>query len=582
MKLDEKQVRRCGIFLFFDKDGVVDDYIQEMLRDLQENVSYLLVVCNGYVEYKGLEKLRDVSDDVICRANVGFDVGGYREGIFYLGWKYMENYDEIVMMNYTFFGPIYPFSEMFQKMAEKDISFWGITKHHKVEPDPFHALPYGYLPEHIQSHFLVLRKDLFMSYQYRDFICNMKNPQTYLESICGYEAIFTKYFSDLGFEWDVYVDSSEYEGYSYNPLMFYTKNMLHDKRCPIIKRRSFFTDYSDYLLNTCGEASTEMYDYLVKNNLYNLDLIWDNILRLENISAVQRVLHLNYILDSDVTAYNWNKKVAVIIFADSIKRCKWYKKYLESIPVCIDVYIYGSQEVCEKISGMCVNSECIYILGDTAGEFGHKLSEAISVINMKQYGYVGIADMKNVEKARPYSNEVSWQYSDWENLFGNAQIIGNMLQEFESNNRMGLCIPPIPFYGSLQEKIGYGWCGKFQQVEEYLNSNKVFVNINEKENPLVPYGGSFWIRGDLLQKLLEFNLNIDEEVFLIVLPFLVQSMGGYTGICYSDNWSAVEVTNQDYMFRENNKVLFEKYGASFHNIVVERIRSGDLRKNRKE
>ena len=93
MKLEKQTIKRCGIFLFFDKDGVVDEYVIRMLEDLQENLDFLLVVCNGYVQYRDLDKLRAVSDDVISRANVGFDVGGYREGLFYLGWKYLEQFD---------------------------------------------------------------------------------------------------------------------------------------------------------------------------------------------------------------------------------------------------------------------------------------------------------------------------------------------------------------------------------------------------------------------------------------------------------------------------------------------------------
>ena len=165
MKLEKDNVKRCGIFLYFDKQGKVDDYISYMLKDLKKSVDYLLVVCNGYIERQGLDKLRGCSDEVLCRANVGFDLGGYREGLFYIGWKQLEQYDELVMMNYTFFGPLYPFAEMFDTMAERDVDFWGVTKHHRFDPDPFGTIPYGYLPEHIQSHLIVVTKSMFMSYQ---------------------------------------------------------------------------------------------------------------------------------------------------------------------------------------------------------------------------------------------------------------------------------------------------------------------------------------------------------------------------------------------------------------------------------
>ena len=109
MKVENNLKNRCGIFLFYDRDGIVDDYILYMLKDLRQNLSYLLVVCNGEPGEEGLKRLQSESDEVLIRANHGFDVGGYREGLFYLGFKELQKYDEIVLFNYTFFGGIYPF-----------------------------------------------------------------------------------------------------------------------------------------------------------------------------------------------------------------------------------------------------------------------------------------------------------------------------------------------------------------------------------------------------------------------------------------------------------------------------------------
>lgn len=565
-------VKRCGIFLFFDKDGVVDEYIPQMLIDLHKSLDFLLVVCNGYVNPDGLKKLRQVSEDVICRANVGFDVGGYREGLFYLGWKHLEQYDEIVMLNYTIFAPIFPFKEMFDKMAQKDISFWGITKHHKVDPDPFHKIPYGYLPEHIQSHFLVLRRDLFMSYQYRDYICNMKNPENYVESICGYEAVFTKHFEDLGFKWDVYVETSEYEGYAYNPLMFYPTDMLKTKRSPIIKRRSFFTNYSDFLLNTCGESSAELYNYLRNDLHYNMNPIWDNLLRLENHAALHRCLHLNYVLESYNTLYNWNKKVILVLIVESTKRWKWYEKYLKAFPENIEIMVLGKKNDCDVLAERLTIYKKIRIVNNECLGYLEWLGYLVQELKHQSYDYVGVLRMMDVENCeKPYSDAVSWQYSDWDNLFYNKYVIENLLDAFEKNPRMGMCIPPVPNHGNLFVKKENGWWGKYNEVEQTLVEKGISVNMNPSESPLTPIGGSFWIRGSILKELGKYIAEKDEIRTLVSLPFLVQYMGFYTGIGFSDHFVSVEVTNADYMMRENNKVVFGKYGANVFPVVLERI-----------
>lgn len=578
MDLKLGSIKRCGIFLFFDPAGKVDRYVMSMLKDLNRNLDHLLVVCNGYVEPKGIHDLRQVSNEVISRANVGFDVGGYREGLFYLGWKFLGQFDEIVMLNYTIFGPIYPFKEMFDTMAEKHISFWGISKHHKVDPDPFHKVSYGYLPEHIQSHFLVLRRDLFMSYQYRDFICNMKNPENYVESVCGYEAIFTKYFEDLGFRWEVYVDSSEYEGYAYNPLMFYPKEVVEKKRCPIVKRRSFFTTYSDFLLNTCGESSAELYKYLLEELHYDMDPIWDNLLRLENHAAIHRCLHLNYILESYDSVYSWDKKAAIILIVESTRRLSWYQRFLREIPAKLDVILCGTKENCEKIHHMeALTGKRVREYVFETENYLQMILKTSAQIQRERYQHIGILHMTEIESTeQPYSNEVSWQYSDWENLLYNGHTVENLLQTFEENPRMGMCIPPLPEFGRIFAKIGDGWGKMYGQVCEKLHERGVFVNTNSGEYPLAPWGGSFWMKGELFGNLRDYLREEDEKEAMLMLPFLVQQMGHYTGIGYSDSWASVAVTNQDYMMRENNKAVFQKYGANVLPVVVKRIRDGNF------
>lgn len=579
MILEKENVRRCAIFLFFDKDGVVDDYICRMLEDLQNRVEHILVVCNGYVERNGLEKLKHASDDVYCRSNLGLDVGGYREGLFYIGFKQLAQYDEIILMNYTFFGPLYPFSEMFDEMKERDVDFWGITKHHRVDPDPFGVLPYGYLPEHIQSFFLVLRSNLFLSYQYKDFMFNMQNPDSYLKSIVEYETIFTKYFEDFGFKWDVYVNTDEYEGYSYCPNMFYIKEMIEKKRCPIIKRRSFFTDYTDFLLNTCGESSIDAYDYMIEHLDYDEDVIWDNILRLENVSDVHQNMHFNYMLPTygDESYHISAGRTAIFIIAEWVERVIWYKRFLKNIPSWADVYVLGNDlEKCETIITAIKQYSAIDVKHELCQTADYiEVIKKISSICENSYQFIGILNMRNIEMHKPYSNDSSWQYSDWENMLGTREYLDNLVQTFVENPRLGMLIPPVPNYGRLFSDIGEGWMGLFEETSQFLKNMQVNVNLKQTSMPLTPIGGSLWLRGDVLSKVCELLNQISEaerEVILLAIPFVVQKVGFYTGVAYSDRYAPIAITNQDYMFRETNKVIFEKYGANYHKVCVQSIK----------
>ena len=155
MKLDKsKQIRRIGIYFLYDKDGIVDDYILYLLRDLIQNLEKLVFVSNGPLTAESKAKLAEFSPVILERENEGLDVWAYKEAMLSVGWKELAEYDEVVLLNYTLMGPIYPFKEAFDEMAGRDVHFWGLTRHYGLPFDPWKSCKYGYVPMHIQSSFI--------------------------------------------------------------------------------------------------------------------------------------------------------------------------------------------------------------------------------------------------------------------------------------------------------------------------------------------------------------------------------------------------------------------------------------------
>ncbi len=577
MKITKGSSNRCGIFLYYDRQGKADEYVFYLLKSLRPFLKNLLIVCNGELTDETKKRFEGIANEVLIRENEGFDVGGYRAGIFHIGLDRLAEYDETILFNYTFFGPLYPFAEMFDKMDKMDLDFWGITRHYKVEPDPYGVNRYGYMPEHIQSHFMSLRKDFIKSDDYRKFITDMKNPQSYIESICEYETIFTKYFEDKGYRWDTYVDSSEYKEYCYCPIMFYIKDMIEKQRCPIIKRRSFFTDYNDFLLNSCGEPSVLAYDYIKNNLSYDTDMIWDNLLRLENMTEISRAMHLNYMLpSSEAYESDGDTKTIVCVYVESSGHYERYARYLDNVCDDIELYLIGTDDELETIQknyikrsyNKAVIKENDYI---TAYEKFVSLSAG--------YDIAGMLVMADVEIEKPYSNYDSWQYTDWENLLGTECIISNIIATFEENGRLGMLVPPTPYHGILFEKQADGWQNSYEEVAEYVKKCGCDVSCKANEPPAAPFGGSFFIRTNAVDNRGNNIERTKKNVFLMAQVYTVQNRGYYTGICYNNDYAAIETTNLDYMMRELNKVVFEKYGPSYHKIVVDRIENDQIIRN---
>ena len=188
-------MKRLLIYFFYDREGKVDRYVDKMLEGICGHMDTCLVVCNGLLSPEGRKIFQKYTSQIIVRENKGFDVWAYKTALEYVGWEQLEVYDEIIMMNFTIMGPIYPFQEMFDTMDKKNVDFWGLTLFHESDNDPFGKIKYDFLPLHIQSHFIAVRKNMIKSREFKEYWKSMPMITCYEEAVCWHEAIFTKHFS---------------------------------------------------------------------------------------------------------------------------------------------------------------------------------------------------------------------------------------------------------------------------------------------------------------------------------------------------------------------------------------------------
>ncbi|MEI4931850.1 rhamnan synthesis F family protein, partial [Aeromonas caviae] len=160
-------MKRIAFYLFYDKDGVVDEYVYFKLKELKKSVDEIFFVSNSKIKANERAKLEQIVDTVYCRDNIGFDVWGYKEAMEIYGPEKLEHFDELILLNYTFFGPIFPFEEMFEWSQSQQVDFWGVSDHKEVIPNPFTGE--SILPRHIQSHFIAIRKNMFTSIEFKQY-----------------------------------------------------------------------------------------------------------------------------------------------------------------------------------------------------------------------------------------------------------------------------------------------------------------------------------------------------------------------------------------------------------------------------
>jgi lipopolysaccharide biosynthesis protein len=575
-----------AIYFFYDKDGIVDGYVDYFLEDLKKNLDRLIVVCNGKLTSEGRKKFSKYTNEIIVRENKGFDVWAYKEGIEYIGWDNLKNYDELIMLNMTIMGPIYPFKEMFDEMdSRKDIDFWGITKFHKFPVDPWGLIQYGYIPEHIQSHFIAVRKPMLKSYEFKQHWEKMRMINTYFESVSYHESIFMKKFNDKGFKSDTYVNSNDLKDFTDHPIIDYPKKIIKENKCPIFKRRSFFNSYDDFLTRGMGRSSLELFKYIEKNTNYDVNLIWDNILRVENMYDIKNTLHLNYNLPSDYSLLEDNKSQKIglffhIYFEDLIEECF---HYVSNVPEYTDIFITTDKEnkkikIENKFSKL-KNKVDVKVIENR----GRDVS-AFLVPNREEilkYDIACFAHDKKTKQLHPELKGEEFKYKCLENILGNKNFVSNIIDLFIKNPRLGLLSPPAPNHAEFYGNLGREWGENYDITIELLKDLNIKSNVDKSKAPIAPYGTMFWFRPKAMKKLLEKTWvykdfpeepnKIDGTILHAIeraYPFVVQEAGFYSANVLNEEFSRIEMTNLGFMLSSLNKTLysnklFQHYGMQY-------------------
>ena len=233
--------RRVVFYLLHDSRGDVDDYIVYKLSELRPFAEHIFVVVNGELTEEGRRRLEPVADTVWVRENVGFDVWGYKSALAHFGMQRLAEYDELILMNYTWFGPVRSFAPLFERMDQEQVDFWGLTDYGEETPNPYTRT--GVLHRHMQSHWIAVRRSMFTSPQWRDYWATMPMITTYTQSILQHESRFTHHFEQLGFVSAVAFSVDDYP--SQHPALL-NAELLMDDGCPALKRRAFF-HYPPYL-----------------------------------------------------------------------------------------------------------------------------------------------------------------------------------------------------------------------------------------------------------------------------------------------------------------------------------------------
>lgn len=452
-------MKRLGIFVFYDKDGILDRYVCHLLSTMRVNVAYLITVCNGKLSNEGEQILRALSDELFIRENLGYDAMALKLALTeYLGWEKVSSYDEVIFFNDTFFGPVYPWQEVFDVMDQREIDFWGLTRvAHALD---YYSLYEKKIPAHIQSYFYAFRKTVLCHPMFQQYWNTFDSTDWIFSDVTNrHEKVFTRFIEELGFKWDTYVKADFFEStdpkQNFNQYYYIAYELLRDYRCPIIKRKNFIMNHLTDNPGISGNDVAKALDFIDKNTDYDVDLIWENILRLYNMQDIRKTLNLNYIIPyaSEKEAADDIVLILWISYPENMAQCL---KYIEPLRRDTRIHIYSeSEEILNNIQAKLKDRDICY--EHIPGSFQYNTALKICLELSAIYRYlVFLHDVDYRESGSFRLQQYSLQDHLWSNLLYGRNNLAGIAALFRRHSRLGILMAPQPIFGTYFSDIQRG------------------------------------------------------------------------------------------------------------------------------
>jgi rhamnosyltransferase len=160
----------------------VKAYILSYLEALRAECDAVIFVSTASLSDAELAKLSPWCKKATLRENVGWDFCMWQSALAELD---LSSCDELLLVNSSVFGPLFPLRPIFEEMSRRDCDFWGMT-------DSFE------IAWHLQSYFLLLKRPAFTSERFKTFFDGVLPYRDKDQVIRSYELGLTRFLQEGG------------------------------------------------------------------------------------------------------------------------------------------------------------------------------------------------------------------------------------------------------------------------------------------------------------------------------------------------------------------------------------------------
>lgn len=218
------KTKRTAVLSCFFSDGLIHDDLLFLIHGLKEVVDNIILIGDCKINPNQLDRLQGLICYAEFERHEQYDFGSYKRGLEYAREKGLldECYtEELILINDSCYGPVFPFEESLKKMAEKPCDFWGYTEYRSNAWN-----------RHISSYFILFKRDIIYSKSIECFLEHVTGKYDRGKVIFTLETKLTEYLENKGFSWALYIEDG------LNAFQC-PVSLLKLHRIPLVKKKAF-------------------------------------------------------------------------------------------------------------------------------------------------------------------------------------------------------------------------------------------------------------------------------------------------------------------------------------------------------
>lgn len=566
-------MKRLTIIACIFTNGRVYGYQKYCIEELKKISTLLIITYHGVLD-KSIKEHWEQEGIFVQKSEHVHDVAMWQEMILKWNEKTGRNeFDELILANDSFFGPIYSFEDVFKHMEEEKIDFWGITVHGKIPKYDKYGKVIGKWERFLQRFFLVFRSDLLHSNEFLEFWKNLPLLDEYSKTETEFEFVLTSYFEEKGYKWSAFCDTSQWENVdcrrNISFLLFEPYKLLKELSIPVVSKQLFYTDKEVELCYNKGDENKKVLQYLKENSNYDVDFIYEYLINELNVYDLWSNTNSSWILSAkkESLSQKIQKKRKVLVVAHLYYEDMFDEaiEYIRNLPVYVDVVITSSDEArVKQLQEMCVkrlsNNFQVINVCNRGREWSALLLYVKKLLN--RYEYLGFIHDKKSKQMYYSSVGESFNQFLWDNMLFSEDYIESILEILENNVKLGMLVPPLVYHGEFWGHATDFWTVCFEETRK-LATRLDLKCILDENKPVMTIGSTFWAKVSALKKLIGYDFFIEDfpeepmeidgtinHAFERILAYVVQDAGYYTGTIMNSDWAENDMVNTKVMLRK--------------------------------